>query len=178
FGSTTAIGASEMEDGQQPIHGPESMRPELIPIDDFRVTLDADRMFSGFGPFALERLCRAGAGRYLVAWAEGSSSAVRFAPEAMALYAPDYVTKAQYDRLVAENAARQALINAAELPRLDVATVLELRFGKKDEAALKRKLDMAQRPAAIFTDKLQPFYDKLSAGEQARDTLTGPRWQA
>jgi hypothetical protein len=170
----------------RPVHqGPESLAPEAISLESFDITHDADLIDSGFGPFGLTRLCLESGGIYFAVRAvdkpgplDRAESIKRFDPQIMARYAPDYLSPAAYDALLKANKAREALHEAARLPRVQVAANLQLTFVKKDEASLKQALDKAQQTAARLEPKLRPLYAALAAGESDRNQLTGPRWQA
>ena len=83
---------------------PESRQLERLQLDFWADTGEGDAIDSGFGPFALERLCRVSGGRFLavrprvgdlsfvdrLSWP--ASSTAGFSPETMREYTPDYVT--------------------------------------------------------------------------------------
>jgi hypothetical protein len=189
-------------DDSVPRYGPESFASERVDIEmlplNASVGLDRDEenlshIDSGFGPFALERLCRAGGGEFFSIrpdvgsqyeyrgqsydyWPTGSE--LRFAGAEPAKYAPDYVSAQEHRRLVAENKARQALESAAGFPRLMIGDYPELRFPKGSESQFKRSLDQAQQYAARHAPAVDKFYSALSVGEGDRDRLTSPRLQA
>jgi hypothetical protein len=145
---------------------------------------------SGFGPFALSRLCQESGGQYLACKdygvAAGSSSTWRgrvsgpatFEPAVLRRYAPDYVSEEGYRQILASNKACQALHEAAQLPQAEVLVRANTRFPKRDEAAFKRSLDTAQRDSAKFEPRLIELHDTLKKGEPDRSKLTSPRWQA
>ncbi len=144
----------------QPIlQGPESRNLERIALKFERLDLDGDLLDSGFGPFALERLCRESGGALLAvrradtqsfsftarrrSWP--TSDVTSYDPQVMRRYLPDAVDEAGYQTLLASNRACLALHQAAELPEADVLRDPELHFVKRDEADLKNRLDKAQR---------------------------------
>lgn len=176
--------------------GPESQAKELVEID-FPTALGggywggfrADRpvggqlLDSGFGAFALSRLARRSGGAYLIVRGgagEFGAAATRFDPKIMARYAPDYVSRAEYDALLQGNKCRLALHNAALLGPVEVYNnvTLTLSFTRQDEPKIKAACDVAQRPVARIEPKLTPLYRTLAEGESDRAKLTGPRWQA
>ena len=183
--SETLSAVVQIESWQKVKQGPESLSSELIDLEYIGMSHGPDPIDSGFGPFALVRLCKETGGRY---WAVRHDrnptrigpavSAIRFDPQVMARYAPDYVSRNGYESLLDENRARRALVEAAKLPRVDVASTFKLEFVKKDEAGLKRLLDEGQRLAARTEPKLRTFYAALAPGEADRPRLSGRRWQA
>lgn len=172
--------------------GPESRHLERMRLGYWGGSVDLDVMDSGFGPFALEWLCRATGGRYLVLRPEAgefafvsalntqwpSPGAPRFDPEIMRRYAPDYVSAAEYQKLLSENKARQALHDAAKLGEVELSEFPQTSFNKTDEATMARVLSQAQQVAAKLEPTANRWYEILEKGEADRGKLTEPRWQA
>jgi hypothetical protein len=175
--------------------GPESCSVERIdvafPGEGFMS--ESEAMDSGFGPFALSRLCLESGGSYFACHDFGVTGGSRwirstwggrtvarhvFDPLKMRRYAPDYVSDADYRQILAGNKACMALHEASKLPHLEVLVSPTTDFPKRDEASFKRLLDAAQRDAAKFEPKLLRLYEALKAGEADRAKLTSPRWQA
>ena len=196
-----AIDTAKMDD-TAPVHGPESLFSERVDIQGWAASYgygyqqrpDFALIDSGFGPFALERLCRASRGQFLVIRPEASSSPysyrgetykywpsgneVRFEVESIGRYAPDYVSEVEYQRLLTENKARQALHEAAKLPKLLVEDYPSLTFPKGNEAQNARNITTAQQFAAKYTPPIDRLYNVLAPGEADREKLTAARWQA
>ena len=191
-------GDPEKSDDSVPRYGPESFASERVDIEmagmpfnyGQRQPRDFTLVDSGFGPFALERLCRAGGGQFLPIRPDEeaqltfglrtggywpSASELRFRVDNLSTYAPDYVSAEEHARLVAENKARAALLAAAQLPRLAIDEQPELRFPKANEAQLKRQLDKAQQFAARFAPQVDRFYEVLAAGEADAERLRSLR---
>lgn len=193
FGRDGSLSAQPiMENGKKVQVGPESLEPEMIDLNTRGMSLRSELIDSGFGPFAMCRLCKASEdGAYLIVrsnsggggnsgWGASSFAARHFEAKVMAKYAPDYVSKAEYDALLAENKCRMALHRAAMLDpvEINVSMGLTTSFVRQDEAKLKRECDQAQQAVARVEPKLKPLYDALQPGESDRSKLTGPRWQA
>ena len=181
-----------------PVYGPESLYSERVNLPlpvvgyGFRGKPTEEFIESGFGPFALERLCRAGGGAFLPVrptsgtvygyggtkfWPTGSE--MRFETPSLSKYAPDYVSEAEYQRLLSENKARAALHEAAKIGKADILDNPDTQFAKgNSEAQLKRRLDEAQQACARVAPQIDRLYDVLVIGEGDRDKLTSPRWQA
>jgi hypothetical protein len=193
-------GDSTKSDDSVPRYGPESLVSERVDLDMMSPqanygnssALNLAQVDSGFGPFALERLCRAGGGQFLAIrpdvgsqyqyygqsysyWPSGSE--LRFAGNP-AKYAPDYVSAETHRQQLAENKAFQALVNAAQLPRYSIQDYPDLQFPKSNEAQMKRTLDKAQQYAAKHAPNVDRFYNALIAGEADRAKLNSPRLQA
>lgn len=169
--------------------GPESYMPELVKIGD-----KADEpMDSGFGPFSLTRLCYETGGIFFAVHPNrnqrrkvgrretavlSAELAYFFDPDVMRNYRPDYVPIKEYIRLLAENKARRALVEAAQLSWLTPMEQPTLVFPKRDEADLAARLSKAQQAAAVLEPKINQLYEMLAQGEKDRPKLTTPRWQA
>ncbi len=188
FGREGSLSASSFgEQGKPPRIGPESMAKEMIALDFRGMVGTSEEIDSGFGPFALSRLAKVSGGAFLAVRSGNSGGgrfnsfgARRFESKIMAKYAPDYVSKKEYEALLAENKCRMALHNAAMVPPVEVnnGVNMQMSFSRQDEAALKRTCDMAQQSVARVDPKLRPLYAALAPGESDRSKLTGPRWQA
>lgn len=177
------------------LQGPETPAPEVVQLA-FRGTPEQaglEAVDSGFGPFALTRLCYETGGEYFAMHPHkrpertsnhreppAMSAVLRefFDPQVMRKYQPQYVSFEQYRRTLSENRAREALVQAAELSRIDPLREPRRVFPKRDEADLKRLLDEAQREAAVLEPKLAALAKILEAGKADRAKLTEPRWQA
>jgi hypothetical protein len=198
-------------DDSSPVHGPESRESERV---SFSMTTSAgfyggssgtfggnygsgnverNLIDSGFGPFALEWLCRASGGEFLIVRPTGSETysyrgvgysfwpsgqELKFDDAVVSRYAPDYVSADEYRKLLAQNKARMALHLAAKAPATKIDDEPELRFEKKSEAKMAQQLSKAQQFAARHAPAIDKFYDILQPGEADRDKLTSPRWQA
>lgn len=174
--------------------GPETLYPERIKLYFTNEVEDSPAIDSGFGPYALTRLCYETGGIYFAVHPNrrndqrkvrrGQTASYTafletfFDPETMRRYRPDYVSLAEYKRRINTNGARQSLIEAARRSWVAPMGQPQLRFVRRDEADLAAQVTRAQRLAA----KLQPFvdslYEILKQGTAARDQEIVPRWQA
>jgi hypothetical protein len=97
----------------------------------------------------------------------------------MRRYRPEYVSIGEYQKRVAQNKARTALVQAAAgSMELKPVGKGEKRFIKTDEAQFTRELSTAQQEAALLEPKINALYNILLQGEQAREKETVARWQA
>ena len=172
--------------------GPETRYPEHIQMGFWGGSNDLRLMASGFGPFALERLCRASNGRYLaVRPATGgyafigmqntewpNAGAWQPDPAVMRKYTPQYLSEGEYRAQLQNNAACQALHEAAKLPELTFNQLPQLSFVKASEAEMVNILTTAQQVAAKMEPGVNRLFETLEKGEAARDKLTDLRWQA
>ncbi len=173
--------------------GPESFLPERIKLSYTGSREDEEIMDSGFGPFALTRLCYETGGIYFAVHpnrnvtrainrneTEAFSSYVKhfFDPEIMRRYRPDYVSVNEYQKRASQNKARWSLIQAAAQSNLGQMDSPTLRFVKADEGAFVTALSTAQQQAAALEPKINALAGTLQAGEADREKETVLRWQA
>ncbi len=172
--------------------GPESAMLENVQLgfvrgNDTHIAID-----SGFGPYRLTRLCYETGGRFFAVHPNRPAGAGKvkdtaamatrigyfFDEMTMVPYRPNYGTEKEYLNLLKTNAARAALVTAAEKSRVDPMQNPRQRFPKRGEAELKQDFDVAQRDAAKVSPKLEELYKILADGEKDRATLDGVRWKA
>jgi hypothetical protein len=176
--------------------GPESLMTENVQLGfsggdwDGRSAID-----SGFGPYALTRLCVNTKGAYYAvhpnrpAGAGGVNDTAAMATRirqffdrtAMQPYKPDYVSAREYAQLLRENKARKQLVLAAqesEESKVELMGRPRLQFPKRSEAGLIQDLEVAQQSAARVAPKLEKLFTILKDGEKDRAKLTEARWQA
>jgi hypothetical protein len=173
--------------------GPESLMPELLKLRFAQAGDEEELLDSGFGPYALTRLCYETGGLYFAAHPNrvvgrkvsgeetdnlSAHFSAFFSEDAMRRYQPDYVPVQEYMRLLQTNRARRALITAAEMTWTSPMENVRLRFPKRDEAELAQALSIAQRSAAILQPKINAICDVLLTGEEDRPAIKEPRWQA
>ncbi len=154
---------------------------------------EANLTDSGFGPFGLERICRASHGRFYrlrvpniegklsPGWTTGPNDEID--PEMLNALAPDYVSDQDYQKLLSENKARLAVHNAAKLPFTKVfrsdSVYVNTVFHTRDvnAAQVANMVSNAQRPVAEKSLDVDRMYDALAPGESERSKLTSARWQ-
>jgi hypothetical protein len=173
--------------------GPESFLPERIKLSFSGSREDEETIDSGFGPYALTRLCFETGGIYFAvhpnrnvnrsvnrAETEAFSAYMKrfFDPEIMRKYRPDYVSINEYQKRASQNKARFALIQAAAQSQLGQMDSPTLRFVKSDEGAFVTALSTAQQAAAALEPKINAVFTTLQTGEADREKETVLRWQA
>lgn len=175
--------------------GPESVMSERIRLNfSSGRNRELDELDSGFGPFALTRLCVETGGIYFTVHpnktagaramgrnkTEVMTSRLRyfFDPAIMRQYRPEYVSIMEYERRRDANQARVALVAAAQRSRVDSMSSPQTRFAVVSEAALKRQLDEAQKSSAKLEPKINQIYSILARGEKDRPNERVLRWQA
>jgi hypothetical protein len=173
--------------------GPESYLPELIKLQFSNASERDEAIDSGFGPFALTRLCYETGGIYFSVHpnrnvnrsvSRGETEAFSahlsrfFDPQIMRKYRPDYVPPEEYMRRLRENKAREALVKAANLSWINQMEAPQTRFPKTDEAAFVNALSEAQKAAAKLEPEINMLFETLRLGEPDRAKEDVPRWQA
>jgi hypothetical protein len=100
-------------------------------------------------------------------------------PAILNKYAPDYVSIAAYDQLLAENKCRDRLIKVAQMEPAEAMIGAKVSFAKgNNEARFTQALTQAQRDPARLEPAVNRIYDALAEAEGDRAKLTGLRWQA
>lgn len=173
--------------------GPESLLPERIRMGFASSEEDDDAIDSGFGPYALTRLCVETGGIYFAVHPNrdvrrevGRNEVAAFSAhlkyffdqEVMRKYRPDYVSVPEYQKRVSQNKARFVLVQASAATQLEQMVSPTLRFVKSDEAAFATALSEAQQVAARAEPKVNAVYELLKQGESDREKETILRWQA
>lgn len=171
--------------------GPETRALERINLSFYGYEEDLYLLDSGFGPFGLERLCRASGGAFLAvrsreardfafrrsdSWPRPGMSAPD--PAVMRRYLPEPLNNDVYQAQLESNRARMALHQAAQAPRAEVLRDPQLQFVKRNEADLKNMLDKAQQAAAKVAPAVDELYELLRDGSVDAVQLTQPRWRA
>ena len=171
--------------------GPESFYPELVQVRSGKYADEA--MDSGFGPYALSRLCsetggiyfcvhanRTTKGRVSNAQTAAMSAELRyfFEPEVMRDYAPQYTSVKKLDAMIAANAAKKALVLAASKSELSPMENPTMVFPRRNDGDLANLLGQAQRVAAKIEPKIDALYGVLVQGAKDRSRVKEKRWQA
>ncbi|MEZ6091184.1 MAG: VWA domain-containing protein [Pirellulaceae bacterium] len=173
--------------------GPETVLPERVKIGFAGNYLEEPVIDSGFGPFALTRLCyETGGVYYSVHPNRNVNKRVRkqdteafsaqidyfFDSNTMQRYQPDYVAPDEYIRQVRASALRTALTEAAQSASLETLQAPKTRFVKTSDAQLATELADAQKAAAIIEPEMARLAEILAKGQKDRDEEMSPRWQA
>lgn len=173
--------------------GPESLLPERIQLQFAGIREDETPIDSGFGPFALTRLCAETGGIYFtvhpnratgrrISRGETDTYSAHFAaffdPQIMRRYQPEYVSANEYLDRTKRMGTRAALLRAAEQTALNPLETPRRRFVVRSEAALAADLTEAQKDAARLEPAFRQLYDILSTGVEDRPREIVPRWQA
>ena len=153
--------------------GPETVQPEHLALPYWADGPKYDVIPSGFGPFGLTLLARKSGGVYFL-FDESRFSGPRFDRDVMTLYAPEYVTLAEYSKNVAKQPLRQAVVQVVEWSK-DALGQPRMVFSAQN---LNENLTNAQRNVAATVHVVDRSIALLSQVEKERKKEDSPRWQA
>jgi hypothetical protein len=180
FGRATTEMPFTLESGEEVIgvmdNGPENFFPDLVRLPYWGVNgWDLDQMSSGFGPYALTRLASETNGLYLISKESGRH---RFDPQIMRNYAPDYRPIRVVEADMMKNAAKKALVEAAQMTTVASLPMPLLVFPAENDTVLRQAITEAQKPQADLDYKLQQISVVLEKGEKDRTKIGQARWRA
>jgi hypothetical protein len=157
--------------------GPETVEPESLVLGFWGGRgPDLSRMSSGYGPYALTRLCKETGGQYLIA--QEDTRGQKFDPAVMRSYQPDYRPIRDYWKSVEKNKAKGSLVAAAKATKLENVQIPRLDFPAYNDNILRETITEAQKPAAEMIYKIDKLAEVLSQGEKDRDKIGEVRWRA
>ncbi len=156
--------------------GPETAMPENLQLPSWRnPPHDLNRMSSGFGPYALSRLCAETGGMFLIA---EDTTGEKWDPQIMRKYTPDYRPQAEFMKQLKKNPAMQALLSAAHMSLVEDVPIPQRVFQANDETILREHITEAQKTLAVLDYFLLRLQTLLEAGEKHRDKLDSDRGRA
>ena len=184
---------AQVEDWAEVDQGPETLYPERVKLGYQDNYMEEPVLDSGFGPYALSKLCYETGGIYfsihpnrkLNAKVErreteafASQMSYFFDPDVMDRYRPDYLSESEYLARVKKSPLRYAVLNAAQLSRAGTLSKPKTVFIKRDEASFTKELTDAQLESARLYPELSEMCSILAEGEKFRGKETSPRWLA
>lgn len=180
FGKKTIEIPFTLESGEAVIgvmeKGPEAFFPERVQLGYWGANgSDLEELSSGFGPYALTRLCSETNGLFLVA---DQGRGYRFDPETMRDFAPDYRPIPELMADLNSNLAKKMLVQVAEQSRIDKIAIPRNTFRAETDTILRQEITEAQKPLAVLDYALQKMLDTLEAGEKDRPKIKEARWRA
>lgn len=180
-------------DWRQVDQGPETLLPERVQLGYQDNYFEEPVIDSGFGPYALARMCYETGGIYFSIHpnrkvgkkieagnieAFASRMSYFFSPEIMDLYRPDYLSELEYMSKVKKSPLRATLIQAAQIARVGTLDKPQQVFIKQEEAIFVRDLTMAQQESARLAPELMALCGLLAEGEKSRGKESSLRWLA
>jgi hypothetical protein len=155
--------------------GPETADLEGVQLPFWGGRGRLQELTSGFGPYALTRLCNETGGMYLISEELGGP---KFDEAILRNYWPDYRPKKDYELERARNAAKAALYQAAVVGPPEKMPQPQLVFRADNDNTLRQQITEAQKPLAELDYRLNEMHTLLEAGERDRSRLDTPRWKA
>ena len=156
--------------------GPENYYQDRMDLPYWGVgSGDLEYIPSGFGPYALTRLCAESNGLYLISDHNPDPS---IDPLVMRSYSPDYRPIPMIDKDISKNLAKQAVIELATKAQLERIPTPTTFFPAENDNVLRTALGEGQRPLAVLDYRLEEMLQRLQAGEKDRAKITEPRWRA
>ncbi len=173
--------------------GPETFLPERVQVGFTGNFQQEPVIDSGFGPYALTRLCYETGGIYFTVHpnrnvnrrvrrgeveAYSANLEYFFDPLKMSRYRPDYLSQTDYVNKVKASPLRQSLVAAAQMRPAQGVARPQLKFVKREEAQLAGDLTRAQQQAAKLEPMLVRMAQTLDPGLKFREQESSLRWKA
>ena len=154
--------------------------PETAMLEGLQLTFWGRRdrfqeITSGFGPYALCRLCAETGGLFLISEELGGP---RFDENILRNYLPDYRPLREYQAELSRNAAKAGLVRAAMAAAAESIPRPRDQFRADNDNTLRKEITEAQKPIAELDYRLGEMYEPLDAGAKDRSGLDTPRWKA
>lgn len=168
--------------------GPETLSPMSLNLQSLPV--DKEVFDSGYGPFALSKLCLDTGGIYFSVHPDrrdGKIDKKQISPlasyisrffdhDTMMKYKPDY-RSIGIQQKENNHITKSSLLRACQIP-LQILDNQTLRFKAYNEGSFVEELNLAQRFSAKIEPKVNEIYSILQTGENASKTLVDNRWIA
>jgi hypothetical protein len=156
--------------------GPESVRMERESLPFWSGQQGLENLSSGFGPWALSRLCRETGGIYFIMQDDSSKL---YDPNTLRAYQPDYGPRKDYDEKLKSSRIRRAVVDAADRTRQGPQQIpaIPLEF-PSDLAAMNRVMGDGQAAMAKLEYYVKPMLKEVMAVESDRDKEQSRRWRA
>lgn len=180
FGARTGYVTMKYADGfteAVPVdQGPESVQLQVLQIPSWGESgIERSRMSSGYGPYALSRLCKKSGGEYVIGHDDKD---VVLQSKLVQKYEPDYRSPGDFEKAFRKRLSVRALLHACESSRVKAFRMPTLQFRADSRNTLRVQLTVAQKPAAVLDHRVSKVVAILKAGESDRDNLTTPRLRA
>ena len=156
--------------------GPESVRIERDSLPFWPGQAGLGNLSSGFGPWALSRLCRETGGIFFIM---EDKSAKTYDPSTLRAYQPDYLPRKEYERLLTASPIRKAVVTAADSTSKGPQQIPAIPFDfPGDTAGMNRVMGDGQAAMAKVEYFVKPMLKEVLAVEKDRDKEQSRRWRA
>ena len=157
--------------------GPESLDLEQIRLPFWSGGLRNEIVDAGFGPYALSRLATMTGGIYFVT--RFDTNGVGFDPDRMREYAPDWVRRDEYEKMIHEFPLRQAVRSAARIThQQEMLAIPSLDFPLADSPAFKESMTKNQALVELTRYTVEEALVPINVAAKSRDREKSRRWQA
>ncbi|MDA0918824.1 MAG: VWA domain-containing protein [Planctomycetota bacterium] len=180
FGTDKGFSRYTYPDGFQvdiPVdQGPETIAHQTLQIPVIgQPVVEPAHISSGFGPYAIEWLCRETGGQF---WIYQDTASERFLPGRMNDYRPDYISASDFAETTNFNRAKLALIDAALLSHKEMPRVLPIVVRGDVLNVLRTELTERQKECVAASSLVQKLTGLLESGLEDRAELDSLRWRA
>ena len=169
--------------------GPETLFKMTLDLQT--LPIDEQGLDSGYGPYALTRLCYSSGGMYFSVHPNRSKDIVSkkqiaplssnisrfFDASVMSKYRPDYRNIIVQQNDVSSNQIKASLLKACQIP-LRIVFDQRMNFTAFSEGEFAEQLKDAQNFSARIEPKIDQIYNLLKNVEQHADNLKDNRWMA
>ncbi len=131
---------------------------------------------SGFGTWALTRLCRETGGIYFLV-DYGDISGERFDPFQLQPFAPEYCSRREYMARASRSRFRSTILQVAKMLKVRTQAP-RLVFPAYNRDVMSNAMKQAQGTAAILKAQVDPIVSLLASVEAERAKETSLRWRA
>ncbi|MEO6810068.1 MAG: vWA domain-containing protein [Isosphaeraceae bacterium] len=156
--------------------GPESVMLEGIRLPFWFAGPQYEFMDAGFGPYALSRLAGATGGIYFVT--RMGATRITFDPAGMREYRPDWVSRTEYEKMIASKPLRRAVTQAAMVAQQNLPGQPSLEFPSADSPDFKEAMKRNQEKTARAEYTVRAALEPITTVAKMRDKETSRRWQA
>lgn len=157
--------------------GPEVAIPETLRLPIWPPA-DPDplkQVSSGFGPWALSRLCNATGGQFFIVEDTGTPS---FPRAAMTDYSPDYAPLAEQKKTLEDSRLRRAIAECAFRVGQQLKSTPRFTFRADSAPTARAELQRAQKHAAVLSFLTTSTVDALKTCVEERGSIKSKRLQA
>lgn len=167
--------------------GPETLHK--MTLDLHSLDVDTYGIDSGFGPYALNKICADTGGIYFAVHPNRNNNTVSkkqiaplssyisvfFDANTMNKYSPDYRNFLLQNKEIQNNKIKQSLLQACQIP-INITYDQKMNFTAFNEGDFVEQLNDAQKFSAKIEPKLDQVYSILKSVETNIKNLTEKRW--
>ncbi|MFO0958629.1 MAG: vWA domain-containing protein [Isosphaeraceae bacterium] len=157
--------------------GPESALLEGVQLPFWFEGPQYEYLDSGFGPYALSRLCASTQGIYFIS-RMSNKVPIHYDPAGMQEYRPDWMPIDHYRKAVMSDPIRQAVVMASEICQKQLPRSPRLSFPPADDPGFKDDLTRVQEGTAVTLYTVDEALLPINQVAKVRDKEPSRRWLA